>query len=362
MDDIFSASELLKTFLVFGTSFVFTFVVIPFVIRITNHDLGDAWLLPQNAKPIKMPALGGLTIFLSIIITICFWVPFDTIPNLQFYLSGLFIILILGIKDDFEPLGPFFKLLIQFCAAGVLVFLADLYVSDYKNLIGVHIDSRIVQQLTSMIFIVFLINIINFIDGINGLCGAITVLIAMALGSYFLLINENSMSYISMALGGSVFAFLYFNITPARIFMGDTGSLTIGTIIAILSITFLNIKTNNQTIAITQSPSFLFSILSIPLIDGIRVILGRIIKLKSPFKKDNSHIHHILLNKGFTHMQSTSILLVTNVILILLAYNLQHIGHILLIALQLLVIIILFVALVFKKPESYKVMYKTISK
>lgn len=361
MDDLISLSELLRTLFVFGTSFIFTFVVIPFVIRIANTAEGDDWLQPHRSNRIKMPALGGLTIFLSILITICFWVPFDSLPQLQYYLSGLFIILVLGIKDDFEPLSPIFKLLIQFCAAAVLVFLGDLYIIN-ESILGIGFDNNIVIQVGSMILIVFIINIMNFIDGINGLCGAITVLMAMILGSYFLFINNISLSYISMALAGSTFAFLYYNITPAKIFMGDTGSQTIGVLIAILSINFLNIDIVNSSLEITQSPSFLFSILAIPLLDGIRVISGRLIKLKSPFQKDSSHIHHILLRKGFTHMQSTTILVIVNLLFIFAAYNLQNIGHLILISSLTVLAIIFYIILMLKKSESYDVIYKQMTK
>ncbi len=362
MDGIISASDLLRAFFLFGTSFVFTFVVIPFVMRIIKHDEGDSWLSIHKVASIKMPALGGLKIFLSIIISICFWIPFESLPYLQYYLSALFVILILGIKDDFEPLDPMFKFLIQFCAAAILVFLADLYIVDFKSVFGIYTESKLTSQLLSMVLIVFLINAINFIDGINGLCAAITVLMAMTFGSYFLFINANSLSYISMALAGSTFAFLYYNITPARIFMGDTGSQTIGTIIAILAINFLNIQGGDLSIGIVNSPSFLLAILIIPFLDGIRVILRRLIKFKSPFDKDTSHIHHILLGKGFTHMQATLALVITNIFFILLAYNLQFLGNIILIILQLVLAFLIYIALLLKKSKSYDIIYKEIQK
>ena len=337
----FGITEITRACLVFGTAFVFTFVVIPFVIRIVRHDKSQTWLSSSTIGFVNKPALGGLTIFLGTLITICFWVPFETIPHIQYYFSALFIILILGIKDDFEPLKPGFKLIVQFCAAGVLVFYANLYL-DY-----VILQDIIYSKILSLITIVFLMNAINFIDGINALCSAIVVLITITLGSYFLIINELALALIALALAGSVFGFLYYNITPARIFMGDTGSLTIGTVIAILGINYLNI--NASDLEIGQSPSFLFAVLIIPILDGVRVIVGRIIKFKSPLNKDKSHIHHILLTKGFSHMQSTALLVSINILFIIMAYNLQHLGTLILIILQIFIAIALFIILLFYK-------------
>lgn len=319
---------LVKALMVFGTSFIFTFVVIPFVIRIVRKDEGNSLLTVKSPDYIKLPALGGITLVLGILIAISFWVPFGAIPKLQYYFSSIFVIMVLGIKDDFEPLKPLFKLVIQFCSAAVLVFLADLYYQiDF-----ITVESNIIlSKVISLVSIVFLMNTINFLDGINGLCASITVLAALCFGTYFFIINQYPLSSISFALAGSSFAFLYYNITPARIFMGDTGSLTIGIIIAILSINFLNMDVTGSNFPILKSPSFLFAILIIPIVDAIRVIVGRLFRMNSPFLKDKTHIHHILLSKGMSHMQATAMLILTNILFIIAAYYLQNINTVYLI-------------------------------
>lgn len=336
--------------MIFGTSFIFTFVVIPFVIRIVRRDEGDSILSVKSPDYIKLPALGGITLVLGILIAICFWVPFENVPNIQYYFSSIFIMMVLGIKDDFEPLNPIFKLIIQFCGAAVLVFLANLFVP--LDFIGIN-NNETIAQIFSLLLIVFIMNAINFLDGINGLCASLTVLASLTLGIYFFIINQHGISFIAFAQAGSTFAFLYYNITPARIFMGDTGSLTIGTIISILGINFLTIDSGVLELPIVKSPSFLLAIFIIPIVDAIRVILGRIIKLKSPVLKDKTHVHHILLSNGLSHMQATATLILINILFIIITYYLQSIETIKLIIAQIFVAMLLIGSLQFPKNDKH---------
>jgi len=143
------------------------------------------------------------------------------------------------------------------------------------------------------------------------------------------MVDRVELATISFALAGSVIAFLYYNVTPAKIFMGDTGSLLLGIIAAILAINFIEqhqALSIDNTQAFMSPPAVAVGVLLLPLYDTIRVFALRMMKGNSPFKPDRNHIHHLLLNTGLSHMQATGILIAANIFFILLVYFLQHLG------------------------------------
>lgn len=123
-------------------------------------------------------------------------------------------------------------------------------------------------------------------------------------------------------------AFLKYNVTPARIFMGDTGSLLVGLICAILALKFIELHRgmDQSPYAVQAVPAVAIGILILPLFDTLRVFLTRIFEGRSPLSADRNHIHHLLIDCGFSHMQATTTLLLVNVIFILLVFRFQHLG------------------------------------
>jgi UDP-N-acetylmuramyl pentapeptide phosphotransferase/UDP-N-acetylglucosamine-1-phosphate transferase len=147
------------------------------------------------------------------------------------------------------------------------------------------------------------------------------------LGLYFLKIDLIPYAILSFALAGSLAAFLIFNFQPAKIFMGDTGSLLIGLITAILVIKFINVASSPLvSLHLDASPAIGFAILLIPLLDTLRVFSIRIIHRRSPFSPDRNHVHHLLLDRGFSHQKVTITLVSINLLFILLAYYGSSLG------------------------------------
>jgi UDP-N-acetylmuramyl pentapeptide phosphotransferase/UDP-N-acetylglucosamine-1-phosphate transferase len=173
-----------------------------------------------------------------------------------------------------------------------------------------------------------IINAFNLIDGINGLSGSISTLIALVFGTWFLLVDHLEMAVVAMALAGSVIAFLKYNITPAKIFMGDTGSLLVGLICAILALQFIELHNvlEDSPYAVKAVPAVAIGILILPLFDTLRVFLTRILRGKSPMTADRNHIHHLLIDCGLSHMQATLLLVVVNMVFILLVFRFQYLG------------------------------------
>lgn len=339
----------------FITAFVLVYMAIPSIINIAKvkqlYDIPDA----RKSHIEVVPTLGGVAIFAGVIFSIILWTPFDVFGDLQYILCAFIIIFLIGAKDDILPMSPFRKLLGQLLACFILVFKAQVRLTSLYGIFGVDELPVVVSIILSMFTILVIINAFNLIDGINGLSGSLGTLISLSLGTWFFLIDRTELAIIGYSLAGATIAFLKYNITPARIFMGDTGSMLIGIVSAILAIEFIEIHTEIQSspYAFTAVPAVAFGILILPLFDTLRVFIVRIYRGKSPLQPDRSHIHHLLLDSGLSHMQATIILVAVNLLFILFVVYFQDLGNLsLLIVLVLLATILTAIPYVISKSRK----------
>jgi len=207
------------------------------------------------------------------------------------------------------------------------------------GIFGVTVLPEIPSSILSMFTILVIINAFNLIDGINGLSGSIGTLIALILGTWFFLIDHTALAIVAFALAGSVIAFLKYNFTPARIFMGDTGALLVGLVCAILTIEFIEIHRDlgESPYAFRAVPAVAISLLILPLFDTLRVFVIRLAKGKPPMYPDRSHIHHLMIDAGFSHMQATGILMLVNVLFVLFVIRFQGLGSLTLLVMILMI-------------------------
>ena len=278
----------------------------------------------------KTPNLGGIAIFAALILSICLFVPFSTTPYINFVIASSLILFTLGLKDDLVGLGPMIKFLAQIVAAVLIAYFADIRLSSFYGIFGLHDISKPLSVLVSVFVILLVVNSFNLIDGIDTLAGSIGLLVSSVLAFFFYEMHQTSLTYLSIALSGSLIGFLWYNRTPAKIFMGDTGSLLIGLIISVLCIKFIELNKINpsstSTPLFSAAPAIVCGLLIIPLFDTIRVFTLRILNGKSPFNADRNHIHHRLLDFNLTHIQSSIILVGINIIFIGITFYFQNIG------------------------------------
>lgn len=322
--------------LAFITSFFITYFAIPSIIKVSEKkglfdEPGE-----RRSHTVSTPSLGGIAIFAGTIFSIVLWTPFKYFGPLQYILCAFIIIFLIGAKDDIDPTSPAKKFLGQIFAAFILVFKANVKLTSLYGILGVYQIPDWLSIILSVFTIIVIINAFNLIDGINGLSGSVGTLIAVTLGLWFFYTERLEIACVAFSLAGSTIAFLRYNITPAKIFMGDTGSLLLGTVCSILAILFIESQaTVNPAYYVKAAPSVAFGILILPLFDTLRVFVGRAIRGKSPFQPDRTHIHHLLLDSGMSHMQATFTLIFVNIIFIFIAVKLQNIG-----TLNLLILII----------------------
>jgi UDP-N-acetylmuramyl pentapeptide phosphotransferase/UDP-N-acetylglucosamine-1-phosphate transferase len=159
------------------------------------------------------------------------------------------------------------------------------------------------------------------IDGIDGLAAGIGFIAAMAFGTWFLLVRDLVMACMAFALAGSLLAFLYYNFSPAKIFMGDSGSLTIGLIMSILAIKLIEFDRVSIIYPLAQltKPVIAIAFLIYPLVDTMRIFIYRALNGLSPFHADRNHIHHRLQDVGLTHRQTSSLLYSATVLVVAVA-------------------------------------------
>lgn len=312
----------------FITAFLLTYLAIPSVIKVAlkKHLYDEPDDRKSHSTPI--PTLGGVAIFAGLIFSILLWTPFEVFGDLQYILAAFIILFLIGAKDDIDPVSPYKKLLAQVFASFILVFKANIKLTSLYGIFGIGMIPEIPSILLSMFTILVIINAFNLIDGINGLSGSIATLISITLGTWFLLVDHIEFSIIAFALAGSTIGFLRYNITPAKIFMGDTGALLVGLVCSILAIEFIELhrEIKGSPYAFEAVPAVAIGILILPLFDTLRVFVVRILKGKSPLHPDRSHIHHLLLDSGLSHMQATTVLIAVNLIFILVVVRFQGIG------------------------------------
>lgn len=339
----------------FITSFGLSYLAIPSIINVSRKKRLFDEPDHRTSHAVGIPTLGGLAIFGGMLFSIILWTPFKYFGDLQYILCAFIVLFLIGAKDDIDPVSPIKKLLAQLFAAGILVFKANVRITTLYSIFGVGELPYWLSIVLSVFVIIAVINAFNLIDGINGLAASISLLSSLVFGYWFFIVGRIELAIVAFALIGSVLAFLKFNLTPAKIFMGDTGSLLIGTVAAILAIHF--VEQNKLMIDspryISSAPAMAIAVLIIPIFDTVRVIIIRLFQGASPFRADKQHLHHHLLELGLSHIQTTLLLVFVNVLFILLVYRLNQFGNVelflLMVGVSLILSIVLYLAVVHRK-------------
>ena len=346
--------HILNILLSTGLAFLITFFAIPVIIEVAkNKKLFDE---PDERKVHKavIPTLGGLGIFAGFILATLMGVPAN-ISNqpLQYFMAAALVIFFLGIKDDILVLSATKKFVGQLVAAGILIRFGGIQINDMHGLFGIHEIPHVASVILTLFTVIVITNSFNLIDGVDGLAGSLGLLTAIVFGIYFLLIGQTMFAVMALALAGSLSAFLIFNFSPAKIFMGDTGSLLIGLLNSIFVIKFISVA-GSSIYPVESAPAIGFAILIVPLFDTLRVFSLRIFNRRSPFSPDRNHIHHFLLDLGLSHRMISVVCVSANIVFIVLAYSLRSIGTNMVIA-ALATAAIIFVGIVYysrPRPKS----------
>lgn len=327
-------------------SFLLTFLSIPTIVKISKRKnlMDEPGTRSSHLR--KIPNLGGIAIFYSLAVCASIF-AFELFDLYKFLFASLVILLYIGVMDDIVIMRAYKKLLAQIVVTALIVIGSDVRIRSFFGVFAVYELSYFFSVMISIFTFIVLINAFNLIDGIDGLAGGYSIICSAMFGiSYFRLGEYNyPLVVLSGVIIGSVVGFLYYNLSSYRtnkVFMGDTGSMILGFLLAFTAICFIDIFIDKQLPEVPRyylqsAPAIAIAILILPIIDTLNVIIIRLSTGKSPFIADKNHIHHSLLELGLTHRRSTFYIILYYLFIVGVAFYLRHIN----VNVLLLVIIVL---------------------
>lgn len=274
-------------------------------------------------------------IFAGTIIAYSLWFPsaedslggnYDVLSALQdfkYLVASMFILFFMGLKDDIIGMSPSKKLIIHLGVGFILVYLGNIRITDFNGLFGIFTIPTWVSMALSLFVYIVIVNAINLIDGVDGLAGGVGLIASLTFAFWFYQTGDLPLALLALGLAGSLLGFLVFNFSPAKIFMGDSGSLIIGVVLYVLAVKMIEFN-EAQLIHVIRGPSkpvMAMAILCYPLVDTLRVFTIRVLKGRSPFSADRNHIHHKLLSLGFSHKKTVIILYLYSLLIISIAFS-----------------------------------------
>ena len=295
-----------NVFVIVIVTFLASLILVPIVKKIAIHI--NAMDEPNERKihKVPMPRLGGLAIFLAFLLGYILYGDVST--QMLSILIGGFLLILVGIVDDINPVKARYKLIVQIIAATIVVLYGELYFTNV-TLLGFNIYfNEFWGSLTSIVFIVAITNAINLIDGLDGLAAGISSIYFLTIAIIAFILNRigGLDVIISLIMLGSTLGFLFHNFPPAKIFMGDTGSLFLGFMISIIAL--LGYKVTTFTSLIVP-----IIILAIPIFDTVFAILRRLLKGQNIGVADKEHFHHQLLKMKYSPTKSILIIYVIDI-------------------------------------------------
>lgn len=306
----------------FIVAFIITFILTPFVKKLA-FKVGAVDVPKDNRRMHKKPTarLGGLAIFFGFIISAIIYSDLD--KELGGILIGSCIIVILGIFDDIYALSAKLKLVVQILAALCPI------------IAGVTIESIRVPALLSesgylqlewfaipvtLVWIIGITNATNLLDGLDGLACGVSSISALTLLCIALIVGEPKVAFVTSALAGACFGFLPYNFNPAKLFMGDTGALFLGFILSTISVQGLF---KGYAVISLAAPLL---ILGLPIFDTVSAIIRRLRNHQPIMSPDRGHLHHRLIDAGFSQKQAVSLIYLLCLVLCIVAVSLIATG------------------------------------
>ncbi|MBR3198687.1 MAG: undecaprenyl/decaprenyl-phosphate alpha-N-acetylglucosaminyl 1-phosphate transferase [Bacilli bacterium] len=290
---------MIKILLMIATTFISVTLLVPFIKKVAIHI--GALDIPNERKVHKnpMPRLGGLAMFLGFLLGyMIFGEPSSAMNSI---LIGSFIVVLAGTIDDIKPLKSSVKFAAQVVSAATIAIYGKLIIQDI-TVFGMYFNFGIFAYPITIFFVLGCLNCINLIDGLDGLAAGISAIYFATIGLISIIMGKMGLDFIlTFIMLGAVLGFLVHNFHPATIFAGDSGSLFMGFMIAVIAL--LGFKSVTLTSLIIP-----LLILAIPILDTLFAILRRLLKGEKISKPDKKHSHHQLLKKNFSHRATVLII------------------------------------------------------
>lgn len=277
----------------------------------------------------SIPTIGGVMIFISVFFNVLFWAGYldlEEVVNLNtqpMTLACLVLIFFMGLTDDITGISPSKKLLVHLFIGLALTTLGGYRIDSFGGLFGVNELPEAMGIGFSIFVYIVVVNAWNLIDGVDGLAAGFTVISMGAFTYWFLSVGLLSEALLAIVTAGTMLGFLVFNYAPARIFMGDCGSLFVGVIGYVLATSVIATPTESipNHLLLVSKEVLVMGILAYPLVDTLRVFILRAARGISPFHPDRNHLHHRLMMQFGTHAKTVLSVYIYSIVMILLAFS-----------------------------------------
>ncbi|MCB0773992.1 MAG: undecaprenyl/decaprenyl-phosphate alpha-N-acetylglucosaminyl 1-phosphate transferase [Flavobacteriales bacterium] len=328
----------------FLTAFFVVLFTMPSLIKVARmKHLVDEPSEERKLHHRSIPTIGGIIIFAAIIFSYSLWFPTAgkvaslalqdfkglyaemgaAYDDFKTVIAAMVLLFFIGVKDDIIGFSPVKKLVGHFVVAYILVVVGDIRIHGMHGILGLYELPHAVSIGFSFFTYIVLVNAFNLIDGVDGLAGGIGLISAATYGTWLYWAGDVPLALLAFTLAGALVGFLVFNTHPARIFMGDSGSLIIGAILSVLAMRVVDHDVSRlpQWLRTVPTPLFAMAVIGYPLVDTFRVFIVRMARGRSPFQADRNHIHHRLMTLGLGHLGTVLVLYGYSILVILLALS-----------------------------------------
>lgn len=341
----------------FLLAFILSYLSLPPIITISHlKNITDHPDDQRKSHKSPTPTVGGITFFFCTLFVYALFLDYFKWTYIPFLIPSMTLIFIAGLKDDITAMKPWRKLVMQSACAVLLTVFGSIHISSLWGIMGITDIPNWLGITLTFLIILTLINAFNLIDGVDGLAGVLGLIGFLFFGGWFFLVGQLALSVLAFAMAGSIVGFLFYNFSPAKIFMGDTGAMMVGFILSVLAINFIEVNRSvipeNSVFYIKAAPAVAVSVLIVPLFDLIRLFFVRLMQKRNPFSADRNHIHHLLTLKGYSANKTVLILGLVEISLIILSLVLKDIRSYLLMII--LILVYTFIHLALKKVPRQK--------
>ena len=320
---------LLKILLSALIAFVGTSWIHPYILKIAKNknivDNPDA----RKLQRVPVPVLGGISVVFGILVgSVCFYLYGD-LNGLLPILVAMTVIMVVGMIDDIISLSPRIRFAIEILLVLALICTANTQINDFNGLWGLTIIPRWISIPLTIFACVGIINAINLIDGVDGYSSGYCVVACTLFGVMFYKIGYTDMTALAAMVAGALIPFFLHNVFGSRskMFIGDSGTLALGVVLSSFVATLLSAETNpselNPNLGLIP---FTLAVMCIPVFDTLRVMSLRIVRKQSPFHPDKTHLHHLFIDLGFSHIGTTISIISINLLVVALWFVSYKLG------------------------------------
>ena len=342
----------MNPFLILLTSFVaflVTTLVFPKILKFAKHHHIVDNPNTRKLQRYPIPVLGGVAVFLGILMGYLVLASFLTEPVILWTLMTMTIMMIIGIWDDITDLSAIFRFLIEIILVTAMIGISTYYIDSLHGFWGIGSVNTAAAVTLSIFAGVGIINAVNMIDGVDGYASGYCIQACLCFAFLFWEVGEILMVCMTMVVAASLLPFFFHNVfgVKSKMYIGDGGTMMLGVLMVVF--VFFMLSTNSKCGLLEKNNvgllAFSLSVMCIPIFDTLRVMTLRIIRGYSPFKSDRTHLHHLFIEMGFSHLGAAMSILLMNMSVVLIWFIVWKIG--LSIDMQTYIVVILGLAVTF---------------